>query len=343
MTLSIINSSTIHRCGELKTGPCNDTETLDLEQNIIGIDDEEIELQILLGSLVLLLSIGMTIIFNGTLLYCLMKNRKKQWVRNAQQIFYLILSDFIVGILLLPRSALIFMRSTGLSYRTCATFSYILATTQSVSFYHIMAVCIHRCRMAIQILSPVGVNRYNYGRESLFIWLGVLFVYIPPYIFWGRQGELIFKCLMGYLFGPSDTGAKLYMLVLYIIPWITTNVLYIFVLFKVKRSLKRVHAVNTDLNVSTNSDSSTPQTTHVDKKILRTIGLLLLAFNASIIVCMASVIGTLFGKVIPRVFQALLLINNVCNPLIYLSASSTLRKETYGLMSKLGSILQCKK
>ena len=221
MALNTINNSFDSTCGELKTGPCNDSAL----KNDISAD--QLELRIMIGSIILFLSTFMTIIFNGLLLYCFLKNRKKQWVKNAKQLFYLILSDFIVGLLLLPRNALIFLRTTGLSFTTCAVFSYMLTTTQSVSFYHIMAVCIHRCKMATRINVPMGVDRYNYGRESLFIWVGVLLASVPPYVFWGRHGEIIHKFLLGYIFGPLDTGAKMYLLVLYIIPWIATNILYI--------------------------------------------------------------------------------------------------------------------
>ena len=337
MALNTIKNSTNNSCVNLKTGFCNDSALLDLDQNN-GTSDDQLELHILISSLILFLSTVMTIIFNGSILYCILKNRKNQWVKSARQIVYLILSDLIVGFLLLPRNALIFLRTTGLSYSTCATFSYMFITTQSVSFYHIMAVCIHRYRLAIRIHVPMGGDRYNYGRESWIIWIGVMLAYLPPYVFWGRHGEVIFKCLFGYIFGPMDAGAKIYILVLYIIPWITTNLLYIFVLFKVKKSLKRVHAMNTDSNVSTNSDSSTSHTAQANKKILRTVGFLLLTFNASIMVTMVIVFGTLFETVVPRIFQAFVLINNICNPFIYMTASSKLKKETY----KILSCLRCK-
>ena len=347
MAVNMSNNMTNSSCGKFEADFCNGSAILN------DISDDKLELHILISSLILLLSTMMIIIFNGVLLYCILMNKKKQWVRNAQQIVYLILSDFIVGLLFLPRNALIFLRSTGLSYSTCAMYSYMFITTQSVSFYHIMAVCIHRFRMANRIHTPMGMDRYNYGRESLLIWIGVLVAFVPPYMLWGRHGEIIYKCLLGYIFGPEDTGSKIYMLVLYIIPWITTNTLYIFVLFKVKKSLKRVHSVNSTANVSTianvstvanvstnhgsftsqNPPTSTSQNALANKKILRTVGLLLLTFNASLIVSIVIVIGTFYETVIPRIVQSFVLINNICNPFIYLSASSMLKKEAYLMLS----------
>ena len=234
------------------------------------------------------------------------------------------------------------MPDTEIPFSTCATFSYILVTTQNVSFYHIMAVCIHRVRMAIRIHVPFNTDRYNYGRESLVIWVGVLLTSLPPYVIWGLHGgELLHRCRFEYVFGPMGAGAQIYMLTLYIIPWITTNTCYLFVLFKVKRSLRKVHVINTDSNKPTQTEPSASQTTQTNKKILKTVGLLLLTFNVSIMVSIAIVFGMLFGIVVPYILQSLILINNICNPFIYMSASSSLKKETQRVIYELMSSFKC--
>ena len=327
-----VNNSDERAIDNLKADLSNSSALFDLAQNNT-INADQIDL--LISGLILFLSTVMAIMFNGALLFSIWKHRKKQWVVNAQQIVYLILSDFLVGVLLLPRNGLIFISPTGLTYRICATFSYMLTTTQSVSFYHMMAVCIHRYKVASQIQMPMGVDNYSYGKESLAIWVGVLLIYLPPYIFWGRHGESVSDCRMGSLFGPSDTGAKIYLFVLYVIPWLTTNFLYVFVLLKVKKSVQRVHADDQDTNAPTNTDSFPSQAVQANKKILLTVGFLLLAFNASLIVCIASILGMLFGIVIPPIFQSFILVNNICNPFIYISASSSLKKETYGIFLNL--------
>ena len=297
--------------------------------------------EIYVGKTILLASTLMTITFNGSLLFCILKNKKKQWTRNAHQIKYLIMSDFLVGLFLLPRNAQIFMRETGIPFGTCATFSYILNATQNVSFYHIMTVCIHRVRKAIRIHVPFDTDRYNYRQESLVIWVGVLLTMIPPYAIWGRHGELLYKCRFEFVFGPLDAGAQVYILVLYIIPWITTNACYVFVLFKVKNSLKRIHVINSDLNEPTQTDTSVSQTDQTNKKILKTVGLLLLTFNISIMVNIAVVIGVLYEVVVPHVLQSFFLVNNICNPFIYMSASSSLKKETQRVIYEIVSIFKC--
>ena len=196
--------------------------------------------------------------------------------------------------------------------------------------------------MAIRIHIPFNTDSYNYGRESLLLWIGVLVALVPPYVFWGRHGEILDKCRFENVFGSMDAGAKIYLLVLYTIPWITTNILYLFVLFKVKRSLKRVHVINSNTNEPTQTDSSTSQTAQANKKILRTVGFLLLTFNVSIVVSIAIVLGQLFETVVPHILQSFVLINNICNPFIYMSASSTLKKETGRVVYEIISIFKCK-
>ena len=229
MTLNTTNNSTdlgVKLCPDF----LSESKDLDFDYNYDDNSDApEIYPYFQIGAIFLLVSTLLTIVINGSLLFCIVKNRKKQWTRNAHQTKYLILSDFLVGLLLLPRNAKIFMPDTEIPFSTCATFSYILVTTQNVSFYHIMAVCIHRVRMAIRIHMPFNTDRYNYGRESLVIWVGVLLTSLPPYVIWGLHGgELLHRCRFEYVFGPMGAGAQIYMLTLYIIPWIATNTCYLF-------------------------------------------------------------------------------------------------------------------
>ena len=177
------------------------------------------------------------ILFNSSLLFFILKHKRNPLVRNANQIIFLIMYDFLVGILLLPRTEFIYVRSSEMPYSTCAIFSYSLVTTQSLSYYHILAVCIHRYRLAKRIHLPFATDGYRYGRESLLIWIAVVVIFMPPYIIWGRHGEILFKCRFKNVFGPSDIGAKLYLLILFVVPWITTNVLYVIIFHKIRISL----------------------------------------------------------------------------------------------------------
>ena len=244
-------------------------------------------------------------------------------------------------------------------HSTCAIFSYILVTSQSLSYYHILAVCIHRYRMAKRIHWPSAVDTYRYGRESLFIWISVLVVFIPPYLIWGRRGEIRCKCRFEHVFGPTDTGAKLYLLTLFCIPWITTNLLYMIIFLKIRKSLKRVHTVShstvstigtathgviNERPAAASSQQSAPSSSYnavAAKRVLRTVGYLLLVFNVSCVVTISIVLGTIFHTAIPHIIQSLVLVNNICNPFIYTSTNSTLKKETKRIALEIINSLRC--
>ena len=311
------------------------------ESNVTVTSNPESEIYNMVGSIVLFFGCVLIILFNSSLLFCILKYKRNPWVRNANQIVYLILCDFLVGILLLPRTGTIFVRSSQIPYSTCAIFSYILVTTQSLSYYHILAVCIHRYRMAKRIHLPFVVDKYRYGRESLLIWIAVMVIYVPPYFIWGRHGEILFKCRFEHVFGPSDTGAKLYLLILLVVPWITTNVLYVIIFHKIRISLKRVHAVNDDTTLPQHKTSPSYNVI-TTKRVLKTVGYLLLVFNVSCAVAIAIVFGMLFDTVIPHIIQPLVLTNNICNPFIYASANSTLKAETKRITLEIINSLRCK-
>ena len=122
-------------------------------------------------------------------------------------------------------------------YSTCAIFSYILVTTQPLSYYHILVVCIHRYRLAKRIHLPFAAEGYRYGGREFTYLDSCDGQFMPPYFIWGRHGEILFKCRFKNVFGPSDIGAKLYLLILLVVPWITTNVLYVIIYHKIRISL----------------------------------------------------------------------------------------------------------
>lgn len=291
----------------------------------------------IISSLFLCLCCIVTVFFNLTLFICVLKNRRKAWFRNANQLIYLILSDLIVGVILAPRTALNFLDTGPQPYGTCAAWSYILVSSSAVSYYHILAVCIHRYRMVRNIHKPFVTDNYKYSIESFVIWMTVILIFVPPYVLWGRHGEYILECRLELLFGPSGKRGVVYILVLFFIPWIGTNVIYLIFTIKVWKSLNAVFpAINRSPLSRDNSDirrkrdllkSSYNLVSH--KKILRTVGYLLLVFNISIIAIIFLFTFLLVKNrpVLPGAIMVITLVNNFCNPVIYTSANSTLKAE----------------
>ena len=282
------------------------------------------------------------VFFNFLLLISILKNRTKSWSKLAKQLVFLVISDLIVGLLLIPRTALIFLEWKQQPYEICAFLSYISVSTQAVSYYHIFAVCIHRYRVARKVKQPFATDRYKYNVESCVIWIMVTVVSVLPYIIWGRRGCILPVCRFELLFEPFDGGAIIFFLVLFCIPWIGTNIIYLLITRKVWVSLNRVLPSTTIFTVIRGPLETQPKPTtsitsynlSANKKVLYTVGYLLLVFNISILVFVCALVGMLMkeGFALPGALWALVYINNFCNPFIYASAQNSLKSEMKRLL-----------
>ena len=76
---------------------------------------------------------------NSLLLYVIISNRKKPWARRINHIFHLILCDLIVGVSLILIITVRLLRLNIKPYWFCAIFVFTLSSTQTVSYYHILA------------------------------------------------------------------------------------------------------------------------------------------------------------------------------------------------------------
>ena len=181
----------------------------------------------------------LSICFNSLLTYILVKNRKQAWARKAAQLFYLVLSDLLCSIILIPRVIFAQLNISQKTYEMCAVLNLTVVTTQIISFYQVLSLCIHRYMVIRKVNFPPGNDKYRYGIESCVIWTVVILLCMPPYYFWGRHGEHLTNCYFANLFGTSDRQALLYLLVLLCIPWVLTNAVYVALVFKM-RSTGRV-------------------------------------------------------------------------------------------------------
>ena len=180
-----------------------------------------------------------SISLNSLLIYCIVAKRNQAWAKNAKQVFYLILSDLLVSVLMVPR--LIFEPSVGRKpYTFCAVSMFIVMSTQLVSYCHVLALCIHRYMVIRKAHLPSQIDRTRYGIQSLVIWVMMLFASVPPFVFGGKHGEVLFDCRLWYTFGPTDKGAVTYVLVSFCVPWILTNAVYMAISIRVQR-MGRVH------------------------------------------------------------------------------------------------------
>ena len=127
------------------------------------------------------------IISNSLLLHTILSNRKKVWTKQTKHIVYLIVCDLIVGTLLIPNIMLTLLDVSQKGYWFCAPVMFTSVSSQLVSYYHMLAVCIHRYRRVRKIDIPSGNDRYMYGLESIIIWATVFLASVPPFLSGGER------------------------------------------------------------------------------------------------------------------------------------------------------------
>ena len=291
---------------------------------------------------------GVTL-FSVYLIVCISRIKGNKSNNQIKPILHLTIIDTTFGVALICRGIFAVFSQAKQTYETCAVWSYILVTIQSVSYYHILATCIYRCRVIRSIGRPVPVKQgCSHGIKSLAIWIAVSLVAIPPYVVWMRPGELLMSCRIDFIINTK--GPAIYQLILFCTPWLVTNILY----FSIIKHMS-CHSSNKILPLPTsdttrNSDGSSAPVAHSqqdtimamttrntvrnialnrEKSIVRTIGILLVAFNISILSYIVILLETLISSnfTVPAYVFILGLLNNLLNPFVYAFSVSNLRHE----------------
>ena len=324
----------------------------------------QVENHLVYGHIFLFPVCAFLIVSNTSLLYIILSNRKKAWAKQTKHILYLIVCDLIVGVLLIP---IITVRLLGLqkkAYWVCAVLTFTTLSSQTVSYYHMLAVCIHRYRRVKKITVPFGYDRYRYGVESVFIWATVLLAFVPPYLIL-EQKDTTPQCGIDYIFGPSEITAIIYILVLCSLPGLLTNVVYVAVLCSMRTRCITVQPVTNHTVYFRNTQcSATPNTTGAQvsiviqpsptnnvvglrtNKVNKVIGYLLFALNISLLAPTITFGMKLGGfNTVPVGIQVLTYINNVSSPFIYFFSIPPLREELKSTLraslSRVKSVITC--
>ena len=307
---------------------------------------------------------------NSLLVYCIQTNRKKTWAKQTRQIFYLIVSDLVAGVFLIPAIVIIVLNASRKAYILCAVVSSTGLSSQVISYYHMLAVCIHRYRMVKKLHLPSRNDRYRYDVESGVIWATVLLAFLPPYIVWGRKDDALGKCRLDFLFGPSDRPAFIYILVLYCLPWVLTNVMYVVILCHLRMRLRAVQPGGTYTVRYRNKASSSRSPNHEPcntaltpisltiqesapvevstynraraNKVVKAVGYLLLVLNISMLSPVITFSMMLSGNTnsLHGALLSLAYLNNISNPFIYSLSITPLREEMKTIIRAMLSRLQ---
>ena len=299
------------------------------------------------------------VLANALLLYCIQKNKTSNWVKQTRQIFYLIVSDFVVGLLMIPIIVNFALKLPPKGYVHCTFIIFIMFYPQVITYYHMLAVCWHRYRMMKRMHLPLPPSDgYRYAIESAIIWLLVLVAFLVPFIVLrpngGEKGPHV--CSPNDLFGEGNRHATLYIMTLYCLPAILTNILYVVILYYLRKNaiqpvsgsmINRNRSKSNQLNVPRGTalplqELDPPSTVYRPNivKIVKVIGYLLLVLNISIIPSVLSLSLTNSGT--PNAPGALLTftyLNNICNPFIYSLSITPLREEIKSIIRRMVSRL----
>ena len=290
---------------------------------------------------------------NALLLYFIQKNKTSNWVKQTRQILYLIVSDFVVGLLMIPIIVNFALKLPPKGYVHCTFIIFIMFYPQVITYYHMLAVCWHRYRMMkrMHLPSPPS-DGYRYDIESVIIWLLVLVAFLVPFIVLRPDGGEKQVCSPNDLFGEGNRQATLYIMALYCLPAILTNILYVVILYYLRKNaiqpvsgstINRNRSKSNQLHVPRNCRNLTHHPLFTDQtlsKIVKVIGYLLLVLNISIIPSVLSLSLTNSGT--PNAPGALLTftyLNNICNPFIYSLSITPLREEIKSIIRRMFSRL----
>ena len=252
------------------------------------------------------------------------------------------------------------LTSSTKPYWQCALLYYTAISTQSVSFYHMLSVCIHRFRKLKKIDLPFGNDKYRYGVESAIIWISVLLMSVIPFVILDGKDDTP-ACSIDVLFELSDgIFFTIYFLALCGVPCLLTNMLYCGVLCRMKIRINQVqpsvhfrnaqdaetsneHEASVSINLQQPASSSfVGQTAN---KVNKVIGYLLLALNLSAVGTVLMAIMQLNGQGSVWFVQNLIYINNIFSPFIYSLSIAPLRTELkaklWAWISRIKSVIMC--
>ena len=290
-------------------------------------------------------------LFSVYLMTCILRMKVNTSNSYIKAILNLAVIDTTVSVALICRAIFERFRKAEQTYETCAVWSYIFITLQSISYFHILAIGIFRYRMIRHSNKLVPIQRrYSHGVKSLAIWIAVILIALPPFVIWMRPGELMMQCRIDFLFNTSNNGPLVYLLILLSLPWLGTNILYISIVKRMcchsSNKVLPTHTSDIRMNSLTDRSSRRVAATQQDtataarntvrnialkreKNITRTISILLVAFNISILSYILILIGLLLSRDfnVPGFVFALTLLNNLSNPFVYAFSIPTLGHE----------------
>ena len=190
------------------------------------------------------------IITNAVVFLFFVTSEKARKSSVTVQLLSLSLTDMLVGICTTP----VFLTpvlSLFSKYETCACIMFMYFVSQGATINHALLICIHRL-----IIIRRKSNAHHNNKEKLqsvlvqimLIWFGCVVFYAIPFLVFARFGEEVVPCSLNNVFRDKYFTVTRLMSILFLLPYICTNILYVYLLVYLRRRLRTVDATQVTLN-----------------------------------------------------------------------------------------------
>lgn len=292
------------------------------------------DFQRFIGSVSVDLAVGLSAFFvviwttisNSIIVLCFVVNWRTSWPNFCSQVLCLSVSDMFVGYAALPL-AVTGLTDVQMNIKICLIIYFLFFATQCASLYHILGICIYRL---VVIRNSAKLQQENSTfRASLLLsgnaWVVSVLVCLSLTIVLGDPDKEDNICVMDGVFKDMrDVGA--FFFVVFIIPQVSTNVLYALVCLQLKGTWNRVsptssNSISSSLEVQ-RSTAIRRSAVRVQKKVLVTVGLIMLIFN---ICTIHQIILFRIGEVkhqdakrnVRFIVSTIFILNSAINPFVY--------------------------
>ena len=197
-----------------------------------------------------LITTGLWIIIINLLVFsCLITSHsaKKSFVNL--QLLSLSVTDMLVGAFSIPVTLTFKITGSFPTYGACASLFYLYIVSQAATLNHALTICVHR-------LITVKRKHHNSAMKPkyLAVFLQVLSVWIVsfivisiPFLIYGRFGETLSPCSLNTLFADDYTSAIGIFTSFLLIPHISLNIVYLYMLWFLKQKWKRIDLIDNGL------------------------------------------------------------------------------------------------
>ena len=298
------------------------------------------------------ISVTWILVSNILIISTFVINAGTTWPVFSRFVLSLSMCDLIVGILYVPMLVNYSVYSVT-NFYGCVILFYLLFIGQIASLYHIFGICVHR---TVKFIFHPN-NRTVPERRAVIIisccsWIIAAVVALVPNIILTKSYTVLNSCSQEDIY-TRDFRFTGILATFYVIPYVLTNVFYLFACVRLKRAIKRVvvpneRTTNTGDHAQENDASNDRRNnaTHVgvERKVMGTVGVLLVIFNILTLPTIITVVyETRVGSLpynVRKIAATLLTLNSGFNPLVYALRSTWIRGSIKSILKDMGNELR---